>query len=186
MTSEILTGKRIMKVKVRHQDPVIEKLQLSAATAKAVFRAVHQNGMRAGLVALLLFGTRLANAQSYSVDWSKIAGGGGTSTGGVYSLSGTIGQPDAGGAMTNGQYSVTGGFWVLPQAVPVTGAPTLTIAPAASGNATVSWAPATPGFVLQESASLSPANWTNSPSSATNPVTVPAVPPRKFYRLFKP
>ena len=35
-------------------------------------------------------------AQSYSIDWFKIAGGGGTSTGGVYSVSGTIGQHDAG------------------------------------------------------------------------------------------
>jgi len=30
---------------------------------------------------------------------------------------------DAGGPMTNGQYSVAGGFWVLPTAVQVTGAP---------------------------------------------------------------
>ena len=35
-------------------------------------------------------------AQSYSIDWFTIDGGGGTSTGGVYSVSGTIGQPDAG------------------------------------------------------------------------------------------
>src|SRR3982751_2773420 len=58
-----------------------------------------------------------ASAQSYSIDWHKVAGGGGTSTNGQYSLSGAMGQPEAGGPMTNGQYSVTGGFWVLPQAV---------------------------------------------------------------------
>jgi hypothetical protein len=34
-------------------------------------------------------------AQSYSIDWYKIAGGGGTSTGATYQVSGTIGQPDA-------------------------------------------------------------------------------------------
>ena len=33
-----------------------------------------------------------ATAQSYSIDWYKIAGGGGTSTGGTYQVSGTIGQ----------------------------------------------------------------------------------------------
>ena len=60
-----------------------------------------------------------AFAQTYSIDWSTIDGGGGTSTGGVYSVSGTIGQPDAGGPMTNGQYSVTGGFWALPTAIQV-------------------------------------------------------------------
>ncbi|NOS70172.1 MAG: hypothetical protein HOP33_09605 [Verrucomicrobia bacterium] len=141
-------------------------------------------GVRAsvGLISLLLFSAALVHAQSYSVDWFTIAGGGGTSTNGQYSVSGTIGQPDAGGPMTNSQYSVTGGFWALPTAVQVTGAPTLTIVPATPGNATLSWSPSTPGFVLQQTWSLSPANWTNSPSGATNPITVPA----KFYRLFKP
>ena len=45
----------------------------------------------AGLFALA------APAQQYSIDWYKIAGGGGTSTGGTYAVSGTIGQHDAGG-----------------------------------------------------------------------------------------
>jgi len=131
----------------------------------------------------LLWLTTLARAQQYSIDWSTVDGGGGTSTGGVYSVSGTLGQPDAGGPLTNGQYSVTGGFWALPTAVQVTGAPTLTIAPATSGNATISWSPATLGFVLQETWVLTPANWTNSPSGATNPMIVPATLPSKFYRL---
>jgi hypothetical protein len=38
----------------------------------------------------------ITSAQNYSITWSKIAGGGGTSTGGVYSVSGTLGPPDAG------------------------------------------------------------------------------------------
>ena len=104
----------------------------------------------------------------------------------MYAVSGTIGQPDAGGPMTNGQFSVTGGFWVLPTAVQTVGAPTLKIAPAAPGQATVSWTPATPGFVLQESLALTSGSWTNSVSGATNPVVVPAVLSKKFYRLFKP
>ncbi len=127
-----------------------------------------------------------ASAQQYAIEWFKIAGGGGTSTGGGYSVSVTIGQPDAGGALTNGQYSVTGGFWALPTAIQITGDPTLTIAPGAPGFAHISWSPATPGFVLQESSVLSPANWTNSLSGATNPVVVPATLPMKFYRVFKP
>ena len=40
----------------------------------------------------------LGFAQSYSIDWYKVAGGGGTSTGAMYQVSGTIGQSDAGGA----------------------------------------------------------------------------------------
>jgi hypothetical protein len=65
-------------------------------------------------------------AQQYSIDWHKIAGGGGTSSGGQYSLSGTIGQPDASAAMTGGNYSLTGGFWAL-YALQTPGAPLLTI-----------------------------------------------------------
>jgi hypothetical protein len=128
----------------------------------------------------------VAHAQSHSIDWFTIDGGGGTSTGGVYSVSGTIGQPDASGPLTNGQYSVTGGFWALPIAVSTPGAPALAIVPAAPGTATILWTPATPGFVLQETLSLSPANWLNSASGATNPITVPANLPTKFYRLRKP
>ena len=117
----------------------------------------------------------------------SIDGGGGTSTGGVYSVSGTIGQPDAGPTMTNGPYAVRGGFWALPQAVQVEGAPTLMITPAGAGLAQVSWTPDTgTNWVLQQTAVLSPAEWTNSPSGYTNPVVVPATLPVKFYRLNKP
>ena len=130
-----------------------------------------------------------AHAQSgngFDLSWHKVAGGGGTSTGGVYPVSGTVGQHDAGGPLTNGVYSLTGGYWALPIAVQTTNAPTLAIIPAAPGWATISWTPPTPGFVLQETTSLSPTNWINSLSAATNPITVPAVPPSKFYRLNKP
>jgi hypothetical protein len=137
------------------------------------------------ILSVLLISTA-SFAQQYSIDWATIDGGGGTSTGGGYSVSGTIGQPDAGVTMTNVQYAVTGGFWALPTAVQTTNAPTLAIIPAAPGTATLSWTPNTPGFVLQETWTLSPANWTNSPSGATNPIVVPATVPTKFYRLFKP
>ena len=135
--------------------------------------------------AILLLGSLFALAaqgQTYAVDWYKISGGGGTSTNGQYSLTGTIGQQDAGSPMTGGNYSLTGGFWAL-YAVQTPGAPTLAIAPAAPGQATISWTPNTSGFVLQETWSLSSANWTNSPSGATNPVIVPAGPGNRFYRL---
>lgn len=88
--------------------------------------------------------------------------------------------------MTNGQYSVTGGFWALPTVIQAIGAPTLTIVPATPGNATISWSPYTPGYILQQTALLSPSNWTNSPSGATNPIVVPIGSPAGFYRLFKP
>ena len=59
-------------------------------------------------------------AQSFSIDWHTIDGGGGTSTGGVYSVSGTIGQPDAGVA-NGGNYSLAGGFWGAIQTPPPVG-----------------------------------------------------------------
>ena len=46
----------------------------------------------------------------YSIDWYTIDGGGGTSTGGPYVLSGTVGQADA-GRSSGGDYVLGGGFW---------------------------------------------------------------------------
>lgn len=127
-----------------------------------------------------------ASAQNYSIDWFTIDGGGGTSSGGVYSLSGTIGQPDAGTTMTGGQYSLVGGFWALPFAVQSPEAPTLAIEPLGAGQARISWTPNTPGFVLQENANLNTDAWMNAPSGASNPVIVPVTLPIKAYRLHRP
>ena len=45
-----------------------------------------------------------------------------------------------------------------------------------------------PGLVLQMSDNLTTPNWTDAPSGAANPTTVPATLPlpSKFYRLRKP
>ncbi|HZL12698.1 MAG TPA: hypothetical protein VFC85_01005 [Verrucomicrobiae bacterium] len=98
-------------------------------------------------------------AQNYSIDWHKIAGGGGTSTGGVYSVSGTIGQHDAGPAMTGGNYSLTGGYWSL-FAVQTPGAPFLTIT-RSGNNAIISWSSPSSGYTLQTNSNLSASNWGN-------------------------
>jgi len=66
-------------------------------------------------------------------------------------------------------------------------APKLAVRDLGGGQFELSWTPAnSPGFVLQQSDSLLPAAWTNALSGATNPLTLPAVVPEKFYRLFKP
>lgn len=128
------------------------------------------------------------NAQTnYTIDWYTIDGGGGTSTGGVYAVSGTIGQPDASTTpLTNGQYAVVGGFWALPQAIQTPGSPLLSIEAAGPGLATISWTPNTPGFVLQQTISLNPANWADAASGSTNPVTVTLSGGMTYYRLNKP
>ncbi len=47
----------------------------------------------------------------YDLSWYTIDGGGATfSTGGSYSLGGTIGQADA-GVLSGGTYQLNGGFW---------------------------------------------------------------------------
>jgi hypothetical protein len=47
---------------------------------------------------------------NYAVPWWTVEGGGRTSQGGLYVLSGTAGQADAGRA-TGGSYELAGGFW---------------------------------------------------------------------------
>ena len=64
-----------------------------------------------GLVLLLVAGAVLAAPNGFSIDWWTVDGGGGTSEGGDYALSGSIGQPDAGPVMTGGEYTVSGGYW---------------------------------------------------------------------------
>jgi hypothetical protein len=134
------------------------------------------------LVVLLI--PSLGWAQPYSIDWYKIAGGGGTSTGGVYSVSGTIGQPDASpnNAMSGGGYSLTGGFWSL-YAVQTPGAPLLTIT-YANNQAIVSWPSSATGWTLQTNSSLVASNWGNYLGQVVNN-TVTNAPPKGnlFYRL---
>jgi hypothetical protein len=101
-----------------------------------------------------------AGAQSYSIDWSTIDGGGGTSTGGVYSVSGTIGQPDA-GAMSGGSYAVVGGFWAIVSAAQTPGSPLLTITHSGSG-VKVSWPYPSTGWTLQQNPNLATASWSAS------------------------
>jgi len=48
-------------------------------------------------------------AGPYEISWYTIDSGGGTSTGGQYTLTGTIGQPDAGWSI-GGIYELLGGF----------------------------------------------------------------------------
>ncbi len=128
-----------------------------------------------------------AFAQSYKLDWFTIDGGGGTSTGGVYSVSGTLGQPDA-GAQSGGSFSITGGFWGALVPVQAPGAPTLHITNPFNGTATIAWTPDTPGFVLQQVTALTPVPivWSNAPVGYTNGATIPVSPNMRYFRLFKP
>lgn len=128
----------------------------------------------------------LGFAQSYSIDWYKISGGGGTSTGGTYQVSGTIGQHDASGAMSGGNYSVTGGFWSLIQVVQTPGAPTLIITHIGS-QAIVSWDPLATGWTLQTNNNLSTGTWGNYAGTVVNNSVTNSPPTGNvFFRLKQP
>jgi hypothetical protein len=50
----------------------------------------------------------------FDLTWNTIDGGGGASSGGGaggFQLAGTIGQPDAGGSLSGGAFTLVGGFW---------------------------------------------------------------------------
>jgi len=142
------------------------------------------------LVVLLLCACAPAFAQNYSLDWFTIDGGGGTSTGGVYQVSGTVGQPDAGPAMSGGNYSVDGGFWSIIAAVQTPGAPTLTVTLTTTNTAVVSWPYPSTGFALEQNPTIGTTNWTSVTNTVSNDgsfnrVVVPANTGNKFYRLKK-
>ncbi|MGH8024766.1 MAG: hypothetical protein ACRED1_14345, partial [Limisphaerales bacterium] len=128
------------------------------------------------------------SAQNYSIDWHKIAGGGGTSSGGNYSISGTIGQHDAGGPMTGGNYSLTGGFWALISVAQTPGAPPLLITH--SGNmVTIYWQDVA-GWTLQQNGNPAGAGgWSASggvtTSNGTNYLNLTAPVGNLFFRLEK-
>ncbi len=130
-----------------------------------------------------------ALGQSYSIDWYKVSGGGGTSTNGQYAVTGTIGQPDASGAMTGGNYSLAGGFWSLIAVAQTAGAPTLYISH--SGNSVTVYWQNVPGWTLQQNNNLAtPASWSASggvsTANGTNSTTITAPTGNLFFRLANP
>jgi len=61
-------------------------------------------------VLLLIISVASSANSQYELSWYTIDGGGGRSTGGSYTLTGTIGQPDA-AYSAGGNYELLGGFW---------------------------------------------------------------------------
>ena len=131
-----------------------------------------------------------AQAQNYAITWYTVDGGGGTSTNGVYTVSGTIGQPDA-GTLTGGNFTLQGGFWGDVAAVPVPGAPLLTITRTATNSVIVSWPLPADGWVLEQVSAVTGASWSQISPPYTNDGTrawlvVPTPTGNRYYRLRKP
>jgi hypothetical protein len=161
---------------------------LNPATSPTQLRALGPFLTALAAWGLTLVAWQNANAQTYSIDWYKVAGGGGTSTGGVYSVSGTVGQAEAGGPMAGGKYSVTGGFWSIIATVATPGAPRLSIT--RSGNSVIiSWPSPSTGFALQQNNSVANAvGWSNftgtvNDDGTTKSITVNPQGGGLFFRL---
>jgi hypothetical protein len=143
---------------------------------------------------LLLFVVLIAGAsfcQEYSIAWHKVAGGGGTRSGGSYQVGGTIGQADASGAMSGGVYSLTGGFWSFISVVQTAGLPSLTIT--RSGNSIIVTWPNTANYTLQQNSNLAEsASWMasgysiSSNANGTNSITITPPTGNLFFRLANP
>jgi len=142
------------------------------------------------LLFVLLIPT-ISFAQSYTIDWYKVSGGGGTSSNGQYIVSGTIGQHDAGGPMTGGTYSLTGGFWALISVVQTPGTPNLIITFVGPNSVVVSW-PDTGNYTLQQNNNLAAtAGWTTNSytittANGTNSITITPPTGNLFFRLYNP
>jgi hypothetical protein len=135
------------------------------------------------LTAWILGSCAIGQAQSHSVTWYSLDSGGGNSSGGRFSLSGTLGQLDA-GILSGGLFTLAGGFWALTPDTKATNVPTLFISRSA-GQILVSWVPALSGYVLQTNSGLTAAGWGDSVTGTTNPATVGANTPALFFRLRK-
>ena len=142
------------------------------------------------LLALSLLVPVLCSAQQYQINWYKIAGGGGTVSNSQYTVNGTIGQHDAGGPLTGGNYLVTGGFWSF-LAVQTPGSPLLRVFLTATNTAVVAWPAPSTGFHLQQTADIGAPNWagvTNTVNVVGGENLVIISPPtgNRFYRLAYP
>jgi len=148
---------------------------------------------RLALLATLTLAPVLAFADTYDLSWYTIDGGGGTSTGGVFSVSGTIGQPDANATpMVGGNFSLSGGFWSQLTVVQTPGSPLLSITLTTTNTAMISWPSPSTGFNLQQNTNgIAAVNWSNIVTAPTDNGTLKYIivnPPtgNRFYRLIKP
>jgi len=140
-------------------------------------------------VALAWLAGSRADAE-YAVDWFKISAGGGTSLGGDFSMSGTVGQSDV-GTMDGGDYALQGGFWGLTPRAPAPSRPVLSVVPTGTNTVVLSWPSLSIQFVLEESGRVNPGVWTAVDAAPFRAgarwlAVVPRSAGSKFYRLRSP
>jgi hypothetical protein len=107
-----------------------------------------------GLLFLSLACPALAGPdESLWIDWYTVDGGGGSTSAGEFTLSGTVGQPDAGALVASGcDFAVFGGYWgqfsdVIPNPPE---RPRLSICFASANSLLLSWPGSHPGCCVQK------------------------------------
>ncbi len=97
-------------------------------------------------------------AQDFAIDWYTIDGGGGASSGGPFSLTGTIGEAES-VAMSGGGFSIEGGVWAILNVVPTPGAPSLRLVLTSTNTIVVAWTALASGYELQQSSNPEALVW---------------------------
>lgn len=122
-----------------------------------------------------------AFAQPFALESWSIDGGGGTSAGGGFSVSGTIGQPDA-GTLSGGGFGLVGGFPGF-HVVPA-GPMTVALQILADGRVHVTWPGAEAAWQLEAASRLgSSPDWQTVTAPGATSYTAPATGPARFFRL---
>ena len=153
---------------------------------KLASRSALNKRLRRWFVMVPFLMVAMAGAQNFSIDFFTIDGGGGTSTGGEYELTGTIGQSDA-GVLEAGEFSLIGGFW----GISIIQGPPFSIQKLPDSSVRVFWSAPGTGLFLEETSSLGapfPSSWAPllTPYNTNGmeiSITIPASEAMKFYRL---
>jgi hypothetical protein len=134
--------------------------------------------------------TALADPPRFVLTKTVIPGGGSTLTSPRFTLTGTIGQPEAAPRFvsTDGRFTLAPGFWGDYSVVQQPDLPLLTIRRGAAGFFVLAWPVDTVNATLEQSLDLTPNSWTTVTTrvidtSTEHTVTVPINAPKKFFRL---
>ena len=134
-------------------------------------------------------------AEDLSIDWYTVDAGGGTSSAGEFTLSGTVGQPDAYALIPYCSacgFSILGGYWSQFSEVDQPYGPWLCIQLTSASTLLLSWRAYYQGYVLETRSAAAP-SWNNVPATpvlvgAEYQVTLTFYPTDEstFFRLRKP
>jgi hypothetical protein len=126
----------------------------------------------------------------FTITSATFSPGGEALTGGRFRLHAAIGQYDA-GALRAGRFALDGGFIPGISLQQLPGAPRLKVRLSETGKAVISWPLDAQGWILEETSTLTSAQWqvVLTPAGATDSehtVTVPVTGAMKCYRLRQP